>query len=381
MKQLTVLIIIGLFCLTNNKTSAQNNSEPIIINHECTNIFTIPEEYINKAKQNLIIAYGHTSHGSQITSGMSKLDQFMTNHDYAPGMFEYSNTGNNNTLEFRDNCFDGANDLGNPNRSAWAQATRNYLEKSPETNVIMWSWCGQVSSASADDIELYLTLMNELEEDFQTVNFVYMTGHLDGSGENGQLNKNNETIRKYCRENNKILFDFADLESYDPDGETNYMQLFGNDNCDYTSPDNEQKNWAIDWQNSHTENVDWYQCSSAHSQALAANLKAFAAWWMFAELAGWERESSVLVKHHALKNEIKPYISNNTIRFIVNSPEQIIQTTLFNSTGQIIYSNNNQLLNHSIDIGELQNTHGIIFYRLLSNNNRKYTGKFLINRQ
>jgi hypothetical protein len=381
MKQLTVLIIIGLFCLTNNKTSAQNNSEPIIINHECTNIFTIPEEYINKAKQNLIIAYGHTSHGSQITSGMSKLDQFMTNHDYAPGMFEYSNTGNNNTLEFRDNCFDGANDLGNPNRSAWAQATRNYLEKSPETNVIMWSWCGQVSSASADDIELYLTLMNELEEDFQTVNFVYMTGHLDGSGENGQLNKNNETIRKYCRENNKILFDFADLESYDPDGETNYMQLFGNDNCDYTSPDNEQKNWAIDWQNSHTENVDWYQCSSAHSQALAANLKAFAAWWMFAELAGWERESSVLVKHHALKNEIKPYISNNTIRFIVNSPEQIIQTTLFNSTGQIIYSNNNQLFNHSIDIGELQNTHGIIFYRLLSNNNRKYTGKFLINRQ
>lgn len=381
MKQLTVLIIIGLFCLTNNKTSAQNNSEPIIINHECTNIFTIPEEYINKAKQNLIIAYGHTSHGSQITSGMSKLDQFMTNHDYAPGMFEYSNTGNNNTLEFRDNCFDGANDLGNPNRSAWAQATRNYLEKSPETNAIMWSWCGQVSSASADDIELYLTLMNELEEDFQTVNFVYMTGHLDGSGENGQLNKNNETIRKYCRENNKILFDFADLESYDPDGETNYMQLFGNDNCDYTSPDNEQKNWAIDWQNSHTENVDWYQCSSAHSQALAANLKAFAAWWMFAELAGWERESSVLVKHHALKNEIKPYISNNTIRFIVNSPEQIIQTTLFNSTGQIIYSNNNQLLNHSIDIGELQNTHGIIFYRLLSNNNRKYTGKFLINRQ
>lgn len=381
MKQLTVLIIIGLFCLTNNKTSAQNNSEPIIINHECTNIFTIPEEFINKAKQNLIIAYGHTSHGSQITSGMSKLDQFMTNHDYAPGMFEYSNTGNNNTLEFRDNCFDGANDLGNPNRSAWAQATRNYLEKSPETNVIMWSWCGQVSSASADDIELYLTLMNELEEDFQTVNFVYMTGHLDGSGENGQLNKNNETIRKYCRENNKILFDFADLESYDPDGETNYMQLFGNDNCDYTSPDNEQKNWAIDWQNSHTENVDWYQCSSAHSQALAANLKAFAAWWMFAELAGWERESSVLVKHHALKNEIKPYISNNTIRFIVNSPEQIIQTTLFNSTGQIIYSNNNQLFNHSIDIGELQNTHGIIFYRLLSNNNRKYTGKFLINRQ
>ncbi|TET83275.1 MAG: PKD domain-containing protein, partial [Desulfobacteraceae bacterium] len=46
-------------------------------------------------------------------------------------------------------------------------------------------------------------------------------------------------------------------------------------------------NWAIEWQNSHTEDVDWYDCTSAHSQPLNANRKAYAAWWLWARLAGW----------------------------------------------------------------------------------------------
>jgi hypothetical protein len=33
--------------------------------------------------------------------------------------------------------------------------------------------------------------------------------------------------------------------------------------------------------------VDWYSCSSAHSEPLNANRKACAAWWLFARLAGW----------------------------------------------------------------------------------------------
>ena len=35
--------------------------------------------------------------------------------------------------------------------------------------------------------------------------------------------------------------------------------------------------------------VDWYKCSSAHSQPLNANLKAYAAWWLWARLVGWIR--------------------------------------------------------------------------------------------
>jgi len=46
-------------------------------------------------------------------------------------------------------------------------------------------------------------------------------------------------------------------------------------------------NWATAWQASHTEDLDWYDCHAAHSQPLNANRKAYAAWWLWARLAGW----------------------------------------------------------------------------------------------
>jgi uncharacterized protein YjdB len=84
------------------------------------------------------------------------------------------------------------------------------------------------------------------------------------------------------------LYDFADIESYDPDNNY-YLNKRANDNCDYDSNGDGSldKNWAADWQNTHTSNVDWYNCSSAHSKPLNANRKAYAAWWLFARLAGW----------------------------------------------------------------------------------------------
>ena len=38
--------------------------------------------------------------------------------------------------------------------------------------------------------------------------------------------------------NNKVLYDFTDIESYDPEGLVNYMELIATDNCDYDSDDN-----------------------------------------------------------------------------------------------------------------------------------------------
>lgn len=63
-----------------------------------------------------------------------------------------------------------------------------------------------------------------------------------------------------------------------------------NDACAYDSDGNGSldANWAIDWQNSHEVNVDWFECISAHSQPLNANRKAYAAWYLWARLAGWD---------------------------------------------------------------------------------------------
>lgn len=55
-------------------------------------------------------------------------------------------------------------------------------------------------------------------------------------------------------------------------------------------PINGDRNWAIDWQDSHTIGVDWYETNIRyyHTQPLNHNLKAYAAWWLRARLAGWE---------------------------------------------------------------------------------------------
>ena len=50
-----------------------------IIDHTCTDITQIPESAINQAKATLHIGYGHTSHGSQLTTGMNGLVGFANN--------------------------------------------------------------------------------------------------------------------------------------------------------------------------------------------------------------------------------------------------------------------------------------------------------------
>jgi hypothetical protein len=273
-----LLIVISVSgCEKDNKISFDN----MIIDHNCTKLSSIPSEYITAAKQILHIAYGHTSHGSQLTTGMTGLVTFKGN------TYAWNNGGTDGALDLHDYAMSG--DLGNPDRTSWADRTRTYLNSNPDVNVIIWSWCGQVSSATETDINTYLNLMSDLESDFPDVKFVYMTGHLDGTGLTGNLHLRNEQIRNYCKGNDRILYDFADIESYNPDG-TYFGDKKPNDACAYdtNSDGTPDGNWAVEWQNSHTQGVDWYSCSSAHSEPLNANMKAYAAWWLWARLAGWD---------------------------------------------------------------------------------------------
>ena len=254
-------------------------TEPIIIDHTCTDISKIPENWIIKAKSEFGITYGHTSHGSQIVSGITSLR-------YKSRFYDFSNHLNRNKLTLYDR--EPSGDLGNPDRRQWAKKTYQLLaEGYGDVNIVIWSWCGQVSNANKEDINDYLNLMNELETNFPGVAFVYMTGHLDGTGENGNLNLRNEQIREYCEKNNKILFDFADIESFDPDGNY-YLDKKANDNCDYLLNET-KRNWADEWCNNNPGKCTEYRC--AHSKSLNCDLKGNAFWWMVARIAGWVPEN------------------------------------------------------------------------------------------
>lgn len=253
----------------------------LIINHSNINLAQIPSNWIDSAKAKLHIAYAHTSHGSQLITGMSGLEAWKG----AP--YLWNDGPSESQLDVDDNFVSG--DLGNPDRTTWASRTRTYLIEQNDVNVVMWSWCGQVSSSTEEDINTYLSLMQGLENDFPTICFVYMTGHLDGSGEEGNLHLRNEQIRKFCTDNKKVLFDFADIESYDPDGNY-YLDKDVDDECYYDSDNNGSldANWGQEWQNSHTVDVDWFDCSPAHTEAINGNMKAYAAWWLWARLGGWD---------------------------------------------------------------------------------------------
>ncbi len=259
--------------ITVNPAEVEQYLGAIIIDHQRTDITQIPSQWIEQAKLNFRVWYGHTSHGSQITTGMNNLKS----HYGSP--YDFNKTGSGGALSYQE----VQSDLGHKGSLTWMNSTRSQLNQPDnDRNVVIWSWCGGVSDNTKEGIDTYLNAMNQLEIDYPDVVFIYMTGHLDGTGESGSLNVRNNQIRSYCIENNKILFDFADIESYDPDGNY-FLDLNANDNCDYNGG-----NWAQEWCAENPGSDLCWSCSCAHSQALNCNLKGGAFWWMMARIVGWD---------------------------------------------------------------------------------------------
>ena len=345
------------------------SSQAIIINHNCVQIKQIPESAILAAKQKLHIAYGHTSHGSQLTDGMSGLVAFMNGLGYPNNLYAWNNGGTSGALDLHDYAMGG--DVGY--YPDWVNNTRTYLGApdpgtgrgtgtNADINVIIWSWCGQVTSTYTSGLlnTNYLNPMSQLETDYPGIKFIYMTGHLDHSAD-ANNKAANQAIRDFCTANNKILYDFADIESYNPD--KTYFQYAGDDCSYYSSTGTLLGNWATEWQNNHPVNVDWYNCGSAHSKPLNANQKAFAAWWLWAWLGGWNQVTSI-PDMQGNNNEVSvfPNPSNGEFTVTINI-DRIKTIEVYNTLGINVFSASGIRLTPGYEIEFYDFAKGIYFIK------------------
>jgi len=275
---------------------------------------SIPDEYIDAARNSLHIAYQHTSHGTHVSYGMFGLPGFISGDE---AKFAISNNDPQaGKLDFRDYAMANyaepgvdASDLSR-NETAFIQATRNYLDDpdNAEINVVMWSWC----NIAGHDVEgNYLPGMQTLINEYgpggskigsgagqreNAVSFIFMTGHAnlgDNVGD-GKPKNQADLIIDYCRENKYYCLDYYGIDTHDMAG--NYWEDAGDDGNSATGG-----NFYADWQDGHSLHTDYYEnryspggvvTYGAHNtQHITANRKAFAMWYILARIAGWDGES------------------------------------------------------------------------------------------
>ena len=239
-------------------------AEAIIIDHTCTDLSKIPDSWINQAKSALKIHYAHTSHGGQLMEGSSRLMAANTKYNYYPDNCHVPVTSEYMSLmdgQYYDSYCETyvTPDLyweGTPGLNI----TRSVLD-SFDVNISMWAWCSQLDYYTEQEVQLYLNNMAQLESEYPGVTFVYMTGNAQGSGQN-RYDRNNQ-IRAFCRQNNKILFDFADLDSW-YNGEQHAVGGIPTEHPHYNGDE------------------------AAHTTFESCENKGRAFWWLLARIAGWE---------------------------------------------------------------------------------------------
>jgi hypothetical protein len=248
----------------------------LIADHACLDLNSIPTEWVESAQMSLKVHYAHTSHGSQVITGLDLIEE---------GDFSFSQTQGDCFLptESHSLCILDGNPPNSyvtpdlywetPEGLALTQAT---LDDNPSLTVSIWSWCTQLNDYNEEQTQAYLDAMSSLEEANPDVTFVYMTGNAQATGAEG-YNRwlRNEQIRQFCSDGGRVLFDFADLDCWSNGEHSTYSYTTASSS--YSVP---------------VEHEDFHGDQAGHTTYASCEQKARAFWWLMARLAGWNAQNT-----------------------------------------------------------------------------------------
>jgi len=252
-------------------------ADAIIIDHTCTDLSEIPDEWIDAAQDYIKLHYAHTSHGGQLTTGLQRIENTDSNYSQARGSSYLPTEADALCI------FDGQeHDTYITPEEYWdseagRQDAQDVIDHNPAINVSMWSWCCQLTDYSAEHVQTYLDAMDGFETSNPDVRFVYMTCNAQatgGSGYNRYLR--NEQIRSWVRDHpeaDRVLFDFADLDSWW-----------------YNSTAGAWEHAIYEYSGTEVpvEHPQFHGSQTGHTTYESCEQKGRAVWWMMVRLAGWD---------------------------------------------------------------------------------------------
>ncbi len=348
---MTRFLTLGILC----STFMFGHSQNYIANYSVAKeevLRSIPQAYIDKARNDFNIAYWHTSHGTHVYYGLCGLQDYKLGDNELFGIT--NNNPTSNKLDFHDIY---GYDLST-GETAFIQRTRDYLDDpvNAEINTVMWSWC---NIAGHDVANNYLpgmqTLINEYGDGGSKigagvgqrkvpVNFIFMTGHANYKNNIGEGKPKNQAdlITDYCSANGYFCLDYYSID-------THCM----NDN--YWSDSGDDGNSALyggsykfyqDFQNLKTVGNGYFENKSSpggnvtygahNTQHITANRKAYAMWYILARLAGWDGENEN--NDTEVDNDDQFYFNSedNTIVIIDDNFINKAICRIYSLTGQIV---------------------------------------------
>jgi hypothetical protein len=220
-------------------------AQAIVADHGTTNLAAIPDSALPAAAY-LRVAVRRASVGGNISGGLDALRTSNAKYDRSRWAFL---------------------DRGNPGWQAKVDDLVSFTAaNSGSYDVLSLKFCFIDPDAN---FAYYRDKLLWLESTYPSKRFVWWTIPIETSG-NSARQTFNDTVRTYARANGKLLFDIADIESYN---------AAGNKRTDASGREIMWPEWTSD---------------GGHLSDAGAKRVASAWWWLMARIAGWNPAASTL---------------------------------------------------------------------------------------